>query len=81
MNCNTGLVISTPPPIKASAAETWLKSRTFPLRFFPRRLNVVVGVENHRRSIPHRLTTRNHGGRSPAMPVNANVTEKTRRLE
>jgi len=81
MSRDAGLIISTPPPIKASAAETWLKSRTFPLRFFPRRLNVVVGVENHRRSIPRRLTARNHGGGSLAMPVNANVTEKARRLK
>jgi hypothetical protein len=81
MNRDAGLIISTPPPIEATAAQTWLKSRTFPLRFLPRRLNVVVGVENHRRSVPHPLATSNHGGGSLALPVNANVTEKTRRLK
>jgi hypothetical protein len=44
-------------------------------------LNVVVGVENHRRSIPHRLATSNHGGGSFAMPVNANVAENAGGLE
>ncbi|CAB4560003.1 unannotated protein [freshwater metagenome] len=78
MNRNPGLIVSTSPPVEAPVTNGRLECRTIPLRFLPGRLDIVVSVENHRRSIPYRFTTGNHGGGSPTVPINADRAKQTR---